>query len=119
MGKTDKESSMYRSTTTASALRRDGQTGFKRRIYRPLFAAVAALGMLTFAVPAFAHCDSMDGPVVEDAQRAIAARDVTPVLKWVTQADEDQIRSAFEMTLAVRVRARLRGRWRIATSTKP
>jgi len=52
--------------------------------------------------PAFAHCDSMDGPVVHDAQRAIEAQDVTPVLKWVTAADEDEIRAAFDMTLAVR-----------------
>lgn len=52
--------------------------------------------------PAMAHCDSMDGPVVADAQRAISARDVTPVLKWVTANDENEIRRAFDQTLAVR-----------------
>lgn len=49
-----------------------------------------------------AHCDSMDGPVVKDAQSALADRNVNPVLKWVRQEDEEQIRNAFEMTLAVR-----------------
>src|SRR5690606_23791534 len=52
--------------------------------------------------PAFAHCDSMDGSVVQDAQRALEAQDVTPVLKWVTAEHEDEIRSAFDMTLEVR-----------------
>ena len=67
---------------------------------RRLLMATAALGLL--ASPAFAHCDSMDGPVVQDAQRALEAQDVTPVLKWVTAEDEDEIRSAFDMTLVVR-----------------
>ena len=70
---------------------------------RSLMATVASLGILAaLSAPAMAHCDSMDGPVVQDAQRAIAQENVTPVLKWVTAQDEDEIRSAFEMTLAVR-----------------
>jgi hypothetical protein len=44
----------------------------------------------------------MDGPVVHDAQRALSEANVTPVLKWVGQEDEDQIRSTFQMVLAVR-----------------
>lgn len=67
---------------------------------RKILMTSAIVGLL--ANPAFAHCDSMDGPVVQDAQRAITEETVTPVLKWVTAADEDEIRSAFEMTLAVR-----------------
>lgn len=67
---------------------------------RRLLMATAALGLL--ASPAFAHCDSMDGPVVADAQRALEAQDITPVLKWVTAEDEDEIQSAFDMTLEVR-----------------
>src|SRR5690606_23779755 len=54
------------------------------------------------ATPALAHCDSMDGPVVADAQRALSARDLTPVLKWIPAADEAEVRGAFDMTLAVR-----------------
>ena len=52
--------------------------------------------------PAMAHCDSMDGPVVKDAQSALADRNVYPILKWVRLEDEEPIREAFEMTLAVR-----------------
>lgn len=67
---------------------------------RKLLMATAALGFL--ASPAFAHCDSLDGPVVQDAQHALKAQDVTPVLKWVTREDEDEIIRAFNMTVAVR-----------------
>ena len=62
-----------------------------------LMTSALSVGMLVGALPgtALAHCDSMDGPVVEDAQRALGERDVTPVLKWVTGNDEAEIRSAF------------------------
>jgi hypothetical protein len=52
--------------------------------------------------PAAAHCDSMSGPVVKDAQVALAAEKIDPVLKWVGEDDEAAIREAFKMTLAVR-----------------
>ena len=64
--------------------------------------SVLTLAVL-LSVPAFAHCDSMDGPVVADAQRALEEKDVNPILKWVRSEDEDQIQKVFEMTLAVRV----------------
>jgi hypothetical protein len=48
------------------------------------------------------HCDTMDGPVVTDAKRALKSADVTPVLKWVRRADEPSIRAAFENTMKVR-----------------
>lgn len=49
-----------------------------------------------------AHCDSLDGPVVEAARLALAEGDVTPVLKWVRTDDEATIRTAFAQTIAVR-----------------
>ena len=64
-------------------------------------AAVAAIGVGA-ARPAAAHCDTLDGPVVIDARAALAAGDVTPVLKWVQAEDEAEIRTAFDRTLAVR-----------------
>jgi len=51
---------------------------------------------------AFGHCDTMDGPVITDAKAALKAGDATRVLKWVPKADEDEIRRAFQKTLAVR-----------------
>jgi hypothetical protein len=49
-----------------------------------------------------AHCDSLGGPVIKDAQRALESNDVTPVLKWVAAKDEDSIKKIFELTTAVR-----------------
>lgn len=73
----------------------------------PILGRTAAIPMAfclagLLSGPAMAHCDSMDGPVVKDAQRALAAGDVTPVLKWVGVKDETPIRQTFDMALAVR-----------------
>ncbi len=59
--------------------------------------------ILPFAVPfVFAHCDTLDGPVVKTARIALEKGNITPLLKWVRPSDEKEIRDAFEMTLAVR-----------------
>ena len=56
-----------------------------------------------FAAPfVFAHCDTLDGPVVKTARIALEKKDITPLLKWVRPSDEKEIRDAFEMTIAVR-----------------
>jgi hypothetical protein len=55
-----------------------------------------------FTAPLFAHCDSLKGPVVVDAEKALASKDITPLLKWVPASSEKEIRSAFQRTLAVR-----------------
>jgi len=57
---------------------------------------VLALFMLGLSLKAFAHCDTMDGPVVKDAQTALEKNDVRPVLKWVKKDAEPEIRSAFQ-----------------------
>ena len=49
-----------------------------------------------------AHCDTLDGPVVQDAKKAIEAKDITPVLKWVKQGDESRIQTAFNKMLSVK-----------------
>ncbi len=50
-----------------------------------------------------AHCDTMDGPVVKDAQAALAARDVAGVLKWIEPQHEQEIKQLFQQILTVRV----------------
>jgi hypothetical protein len=65
-------------------------------------AAVAASSLLLMPRPALAHCDTLDGPVVQDAAAALASKDVTPVLKWVGPEKEAEIREAFERALTVR-----------------
>jgi hypothetical protein len=63
------------------------------------FCFAAWLMMPAFA---YAHCDTMDGPVVNTARAALDKGDVTPVLKWVKKEDEDEIKKAFKKTLKVR-----------------
>ncbi len=59
--------------------------------------------MFTFLVPVvFAHCDTMDGPVVKAAKIALEKGDVTPILKWVKNEYEPEIRAVFKRTLMVR-----------------
>ncbi len=58
--------------------------------------------LLALPAGALAHCDTLDGPVVQDARTALAQGSPTPVLKWVAPADEAEIRAAFERTLQVR-----------------
>ena len=73
-------------------------------------AAAAALALLLSPVPALAHCDTLDGPVVKDARRALEAKDVTPVLKWVKPEQEKGIREVFAQVLEVRAQgAKARG----------
>jgi hypothetical protein len=50
----------------------------------------------------FAHCDTMDGPVVKAAKRALETGNVNFVLIWVQKGDEAEIKKAFQKTLAVR-----------------
>jgi hypothetical protein len=67
-------------------------------------ATVTMIFTLALVLPglAWAHCDSLDGPVISDARAALESNDVTRVLKWVRAQDEAEIRQAFARTLAVR-----------------
>jgi hypothetical protein len=65
-------------------------------------ALVSTIGLLS--PRAFAHCDTMDGPVVLAAKTALDHKDVTPVLKWIKKNDEAEIKAAFAKTLAVRTK---------------
>lgn len=65
----------------------------------PLFALSLALLAPKLAA---AHCDTMDGPVVKTAQKALETGKIAPVLAWVQAKDEAEIKSVFEHTLVVR-----------------
>jgi hypothetical protein len=74
-----------------------------RNLKTLLGALLAAAGLNLFAPAiASAHCDGVDGPVVAAARRALEARNPAFVLIWVQPADEAEIKTAFERTLAVR-----------------
>lgn len=66
------------------------------------------LCLVLAACPALAaaHCDTLDGPVVAAARKALDTGDVKRVLVWVKQVDEADIRRAFERTRAVRAAGR-------------
>lgn len=49
-----------------------------------------------------AHCDTMDGPVVADAKKAIDQNNVNYVLKWVKPEFEKEIIGTFNLVLKVR-----------------
>ncbi|MCJ7538252.1 MAG: DUF6448 family protein [Desulfobacterales bacterium] len=67
-----------------------------------LFFIMIFGSMFFFTKSLYAHCDTLDGPVVETARKALASGDVTPLLKWVGADDEQMIRTAFQKTLEVR-----------------
>lgn len=68
-----------------------------------LIRGLLGVGLLAVAPGAvYAHCDSMDGPVVKAAQQALAASNVNLVLIWVKPADDAAVRDAFAKTLSVR-----------------
>lgn len=62
------------------------------------------LAILVLADMTHAHCDTMDGPVVRDAQVALDKGDVTGVLKWISEDNEAEIREAFRKTQVVRTK---------------
>lgn len=62
---------------------------------------VMFLGLAT-AGNALAHCDTLDGPVVNLARQALAKGDVKIILPWVSAEKEGEIRKAFDLTMAVR-----------------
>jgi hypothetical protein len=65
-----------------------------------LFLSMLALA----AVPAVAraHCDGLDGPVVQAGRVALDSGRIGPVLAWVPARDEAEIRHAFDHARAVR-----------------
>ncbi|MDZ7260615.1 MAG: DUF6448 family protein [candidate division KSB1 bacterium] len=67
--------------------------------------AILCLGIWLFSPRlAHSHCDTLDGPVVMAAKLALEKGDVTPVLKWIKEEHEGEVRQAFQKTLAVRTK---------------
>ena len=77
--------------STKRWLRRVGQT-----------AALVVGFTLLGATEARAHCDTMDGPVVAAARKALETGSVNPALIWVREADEKELRLVFEHTSRIR-----------------
>ena len=58
-------------------------------------------GGLLFAW-AIGHCDTLDGPVIKLARKALDTGNVNYVLPWVRPEDEHEIRHAFDHAISVR-----------------
>jgi hypothetical protein len=76
----------------------------KNPVLFQILLAVAILASLTLGLYSFAvaHCDTLDGPVIQDARKALDTKDITPVLKWVRHKDEKAVRTSFAKALSVR-----------------
>ena len=73
-----------------------------RRSMGRLVCVVAPVLLAVAGVRAFAHCDTMNGPIIPEALAALEKGDVTPVLKWVRPDLEADIKNAFGKAVAVR-----------------
>ncbi|HUH18615.1 DUF6448 family protein [Albibacterium sp.] len=69
--------------------------------FRRKFGIAFLLGafMLMFTFPTYAHCDSYDGPVIQDAYKALKNEDVTFVMKWIEPKHEAEITTLFNKTV--------------------
>ena len=67
-----------------------------------IVAGLFAVFMLGAPVDVFAHCDTMNGPVIPEARAALEKGDVTPILKWIKKDNEAEIKAAFTKAVAVR-----------------
>lgn len=69
---------------------------------------ILKVSLVTFAVlifstgVSFAHCDTMDGPVIKDSRIAIEKNNINYVLKWIQREDEKELKDAFLLTMKVR-----------------
>ncbi|MBE0538465.1 MAG: hypothetical protein IH620_02030 [Ignavibacterium sp.] len=61
-----------------------------------------ASSIFIFTNTASAHCDSYDGPVIKDAEKALEANNVNLVLKWVSKEQEKEITPLFRKTYELR-----------------
>jgi hypothetical protein len=68
------------------------------RLSTGIFAAVTLLS----SGAAIAHCDTLDGPVVAAASKALQSGNVNLILVWVQKNDEAEIRRLFERVNAAR-----------------
>lgn len=76
-----------------------------RVIPGPVVTGLGLLGLvalLALPTPAYAHCDTMDGPVVRSAREALETGELEPMLIWVRPQDEAEVRHVFEHVLKVR-----------------
>lgn len=71
-------------------------------VWRRFIGAALIASPLVWSGQALAHCDTLDGPVVAAARKALDSGNANLVLIWVQKKDEADIRRQFDKTLAAR-----------------
>src|SRR5574340_1225721 len=68
------------------------------------FLAALLLFTLIAMIPrrASAHCDTEDGPAVNDGRKALETRNVNHALKWIFPEGEAELRAIFDKAVKVR-----------------
>ncbi len=69
---------------------------------RWILVGAGVLSLIAVPSRILAHCDTMDGPVVQAGRSALERGDVRPAVVWVRPRDEAEIREAFAGAVAVR-----------------
>jgi hypothetical protein len=69
---------------------------------KALVTALSLAAALAWSPIALAHCDTLDGPVVGAARKALDTGNVNLVLLWVQPKDDAEIRNAFQKARNVR-----------------
>jgi len=70
-----------------------------RMVLAPIFITLLLMASTNVS---FAHCDTMDGPLIKDAKIAFSENNVNYVLKWVQPENETEIKEAFSLAMKVR-----------------
>ena len=65
------------------------------------------------------HCDTLDGPVVAAAKKALETRNVKVILPWVPKKTESELTKAFKKALKVRAQGPEAGTSPTTGSTRP
>ena len=70
-----------------------------RMVLAPMFIILILMASTNVS---FAHCDTMDGPLIKDARQAIALNNINYALKWVSSENEAEIKNAYNQMMKVR-----------------
>ena len=82
-----------------------GRSRLGRAVVATIATLIAAFAVVAVqAAPASAHCDSREGPVVTSATQALEKGDVNLILPYVKADQEQELKAAFDETMAVRNR---------------
>jgi len=71
---------------------------------RKQFGIMSSVIAITALFPSIlsSHCDTMNGPVIIAAKKALETANVNLVLIWVQKGDEAAIKESFQKAMAVR-----------------